>query len=63
MRKSNKIVLIYFCFVLSVVIGMTIFLLRADETNIKPFTEISNSMSKNLIQLRSTPGITLTGFK
>ena len=62
MKKSNKIVLICLCFVLSVVVGINIFLLKSDETNIKLFTEISNSMSKNLNQLRSTSGITLTAL-
>lgn len=44
------------------VVGINIFVIKPHDNNIKTFTKISEGMSKNLNQLRNTPGIITTGL-
>jgi len=62
-KTSFKMKISLLCLVVMIcVVGITFLLLKSEDNGIKTFTEISEGMSKNLNQLRNTPGITLTGL-
>lgn len=62
-KTSFKMKISLFCLIIIIgTVGITFLVLKSHNNDIKAFAEISESMSKNLNQLRNTSGITLTGL-
>lgn len=64
LKLSNKMKISILCLfvIIGAVAGIALFIQKSNESSLKSFTQISEGMSKNLNQLRNTPGITLTGL-